>query len=114
MRNVDKIKQLQHELGRYEKKVADQAKEIARLQEKDRDAGAGLTGLSRSMDATLACVALKYGEVVKDEETSEVLGYRLELGKFDIEQTLAQYTVHTGWNEDKTGYTVGVMAKEKA
>ena len=36
MRNVDKIKDLRYELGRWQKKVADQQKEIAKLK-KDRD-----------------------------------------------------------------------------
>lgn len=40
-RNVDKIKRLEHELGRYRKKVADQAKETEKLRRQVADADAG-------------------------------------------------------------------------
>ena len=36
MRNVDRIKALEHELGRYRKKVADQQKEMDKMNEQVR------------------------------------------------------------------------------
>lgn len=58
MRNVDKIKDLRYELGRWQKKVADQQKEIAKLK-KDRDKG--LAQLEDMFRAVLTAMAVGYG-----------------------------------------------------
>lgn len=52
-RNVDKIKRLEHELGRYRKKVADQARETEKLRQKVADADAGSAQLSAMVDAAI-------------------------------------------------------------
>lgn len=60
-RNVDKVKRLEHELGRRDKKIADQGKELVRVRE-ERDAGrAGLVEISRAVDALCIDVCLKFG-----------------------------------------------------
>ena len=55
-RNVDKIKRLEHELGRYRKKVADQARETEKLRQKVADADAGSAQLSAMVDAAIPAV----------------------------------------------------------
>lgn len=83
-RNVDKIKRLEHELGRYRKKVADQARETEKLRQKVADADAGSAQLQAMVDAVLTAVALEYGLHVTDEEASgEELGWRLYEGLLD-------------------------------
>lgn len=114
MRNVDKIKQLQHELGRYEKKVADQAKEIARLQEREAELGRAITEISRQANAFRIRLALKYGVEVRQEESGDLLGWRLTLDKYDITETLNEFETKMSWDATGEGYTIGVWAKEQA
>lgn len=71
-RTADKVRRLEHELGRYEKKIADQGKELARVTA-ERDAGrAGLVEISRAVDALCIDVCLKFGAEV-GAGVSEVL-----------------------------------------
>lgn len=66
-RNRDKIKQLEHELGRYEKRCGDLMKANAKL----RDDMKGLNQLRAVFDAWVIQIALAYGETVKDPDTGK-------------------------------------------
>lgn len=113
-RNVDKIKRLEHELGRYRKKVADQAKETKKLRQKVADADVGSAQLQAMVDAVLTAVALEYGLHVTDEEASgEELGWRLSLPLVDVAELRRRYEIHARKNASG-GVTIGVMEREAA
>ena len=79
-RNRDKVKRLEHELGRYQKKVGELMKLNAQLSQR----AAGVAEISIATDALLAQVAIIYGEDVIDEDTGLTIGMRLMLPKFDV------------------------------
>ena len=110
MRNVDKIKDLEHEMGRYRKKVNDQSIQIADLEAKIRAYEEGARQTGTLVDAILAAVASKYGVVARDE-SQEVIGYRLELDDFAVDRMMDRFQV----NSPKRGtqYIIGAMLKEE-
>ena len=112
MRNADKIKALEKELGRYRKKVADQAKENAGLRQRLQDLYAGNAELQRSVDAILAMVALTYGEEAKDEETRASLGYRISISLFLVDDVLEKYEIRARRDDIKQEYIIGVVPRE--
>ena len=61
-RNVDKIKRLEKELGRWQKKVRDQRKELERLRQAEEDARQAVLGTGRLLDGILTALALHLGE----------------------------------------------------
>lgn len=111
-RNVDKIKRLEKEIGRYQKKVSDQAKEEARLRRLLETAEVGAIQTHQAVDAILAQTALTFGEVVKDEETGEELGHRLTVPAFKVEDILGKYQVHTRRDEESGAYIIGVVPRD--
>ena len=70
-RNVDKIKRLEHELGRWRKKVADTAKENEELREALAQADAGNQETQALVDAVLTAVVLEHGEQAMDPDAPE-------------------------------------------
>lgn len=66
-RNRDKVKKLEHELGRYQKKVG----ELMEINAKLRKDVEGLDQLRAVFDAWVIQIALVYGETVKDPDTGE-------------------------------------------
>ena len=110
MRNVDKIKDLEHELGRYRKKVADQDAQIEKLKDMVQYQTEGAQELGRLIDAILAAVASKYGVVVRDE-SQEVIGYRLELDDFAVDRMMDRFQVNS--QKRGTQYIIGAMLKEE-
>lgn len=111
MRNVDRIKQLNHELGRYKKKVADQDSRIRELEEQIRDREEGASQVACLVDAVLAAVASSYGTAVMDDDDT-LIGYRLELEGFELERMRELWQVSA--NKQGDTYTIGVMARERA
>ena len=76
-RNVDKIKRLEHELGRWRKKVADTAKENEKLREALAQADVGNQETQALVDAVLTAVVLEHGERAMDPDAPETaLGWR--------------------------------------
>lgn len=112
-RNVDKIKRLEKEIGRYQKKVADQAKEKERLRRLLEIAEAGAIQTHQAVDAILAQTAITFGEVVKDEETGAELGHRLTVPAFKVGEILGKYQVRTRRDEETCAYIIGVVPKEE-
>ena len=109
MRNVDRIKALEHELGRYRKKVADQQKELDRLNEQVRAQAEGADQVGILVDAILAATASRYGTVVEDDD-GNVIGFRLELEDFELERMRKRWRVSA--QRRGSTYIVGVMERE--
>ena len=105
-RNVDKIKRLERELGRWQKKVADQQKEMERLRKVEAVAQAAISDFSRQMDGALGAAAMRYGEQALDPDTGALLGWRMPLPAFSLEEQ--RYEVKTLRTEGG-GYLVIVV-----
>lgn len=105
-RNRDKAKRLEHELGRYQKKVGELMKLNAQLSQR----AAGVAEISIATDALLAQVAIAYGEDAVDPDTGAVIGKRLMLPKFDARETYRRYEVHA--RRDGENYIIGVGLRD--
>ena len=114
-RNVDKIKRLEHELGRWRKKVADTAKENKKLREALAQADAGNQETQAIVDAVLTAVVLEHGERAMDpDEPETALGWRLSVPIFDFLQMRQQYEIHTRRDLENDAYILGVARREAA
>lgn len=91
-RNRDKVKRLEHELGRYQKKVG----ELMKANEKLREGMEGLNQLRMAFDAWIIQVALAYGEAVKDPDTGEEIPRMkaLQLERPKVNPLLEEYEIH--------------------
>lgn len=91
-RNRDKVKRLEHELGRYQKKVG----ELMKANEKLREDMEGLNQLRMAFDAWIIQIALAYGEAVKDPDTGEeILRMKaLHLERPKVNPLLEEYEIH--------------------
>ena len=105
-RNRDKVKRLEHELGRYQKKIGELMKVNAQLARR----ADGVAEISMATDALLAQVAIIYGEDVVDEDTGLTIGMRLTLPKFDVRKVYRQYEVHA--RKDGDNYIIGVGLRD--
>lgn len=97
-RNRDKVKRLEHELGRYQKKVGELMEANAKLR-KDVE---GLDQLRAVFDAWVIQIALAYGEAVKDPDTGEEIprmkAFHLERPK--VNPLLGEYEIHQRVDEN--------------
>ena len=101
-RNVDKIKRLEHELGRWRKKVADTAKENEKLREALAQADVGNQETQALVDAVLTAV---------DPDAPETaLGWRLAVPFFSVKEMREKYEIHARRGEDGK-YILGVMER---
>lgn len=91
-RNRDKVKRLEHELGRYQKKVGELMEANANLR-KDLE---GLNQLRMAFDAWIIQIALAYGEAVKDPDTGEEIPRMkaLHLERPKVNPLLGEYEIH--------------------
>lgn len=91
-RNRDKVKRLEHELGRYQKKVGELMEANAKLR-KDAE---GLNQLRAAFDAWIIQIALAYGEAVKDPDTGEDIPRMksLRLERLKVNPLLGKYEIH--------------------
>lgn len=110
-RNIDKIKRLERELGRWRKKAADQGRELAQQRETAQRAEGAVEELGRVLDGILTVLALDRGERALDPDTGEALGWRLTVPPVVLED-LARYEVHVR-RTDEGGYLVGVLEREE-
>lgn len=111
-RNVEKIKRLEHELGRYRKKVADDEKEIGRLRGLLEQADRGNRDTQAMVDAILTAVTLKCGEDARDpDDESKVLGKRLILPRFNFLDMRTKYEIHARKDEETDSYIIGVVER---
>ena len=102
----------ERQLGRYRKKVADMEAELKKARETLQVADGGIDELRRTADGLLAQIAITYGKKVTDEETGEVLGWRLTIDKFSVADVLGKYTVAANYDPLRDKYVVGVFPKE--
>ena len=114
MRNVDKIKGLEKELGKYQKKVADQGKLLRKLRDELERSHAGAIQLQAAADGLLTAVALEFGEIVRDEETGAELGHRLTVPMFSLREMRQKYEVHARRDEEARTYVLGIVPREGA
>ena len=91
-RNRDKVKRLEHELGRYQKKVGELMEANAKLREDMK----GLNQLRMAFDAWIIQIALAYGEAVKDPDTGEDIPRMkaLHLERPKVNPLLGEYEIH--------------------
>lgn len=91
-RKRDKVKRVERELGRYQKKVADLTRENARLREDMK----GLNQLRAAFDAWIIQIALAYGEAATDPDTGKEIPrmkvFHLERPK--VNPLLGKYEIH--------------------
>lgn len=91
-RNRDKVKRLEHELGRYQKKVGELMKANTKLHEDIN----GLNQLRMAFDAWIIQIALAYGEAVKDPDTGEEIPRMkaLHLERPKVNPLFGKYEIH--------------------
>lgn len=112
-RNVDKLKRLKHELGRYQKKVADQSEEIGRLRKLLDQAEAGNRETQSLVDALLTAVVLEHGEQATDPDAPEkLLGWRLSVPVFSAAELRERYEVHARRSPEDERYVLGVVERQ--
>lgn len=112
MRKSEEIKQLKHELGRYQKKVGDQSKEITRLTKGWKKADAALAAAHHAMNLIVARVCQTFGTEVLDEDNgNEHIGYRMVM-EMPREELLSKYAIKTEAKEDGT-VMIGLVLKEE-
>ena len=114
MRNVDEIKRLKHEIGRYRKKVADQQKENRELREQLEAFQAGMRELNMASDMILARTAMDYGEEVHDDQSGEIIGRRLRLGERITAALLDEVKVVSRFDRKERCYIVEAMMNRSA
>lgn len=103
-RNIDKIKELEYELGRWRKKAAKQQEQIRQLKSEAEDAWDMLRDISRVSDSVLCEVALKFGEQVDG-------GYRISVPMPSVSDIMREYDVSTGRDKEHGLYVVFVKKK---
>lgn len=113
MRNIDKIKSLEKELGKYRKKVTDQDKIIRKLSGELERAHAGAIQLQAATDAVLTAAALAHGEAVQDEESGKSIGWRLRVPLFSIREMRGRYEIHARRDEEEAAYILGVVERKE-
>lgn len=109
-RNVDKIKRLEKELGRWQKKAADQREELEQLRQREAEAWQAVQETGRLLDGILCALAIDVGERATDPDTGEALGWRLVLSGFALEELEKRYEVRA--RRDGEGrYVIGVAER---
>ena len=103
-RNIDKIKELEYELGRWRKKAAEQQEQIKQLKSETEDAWDALRDINYAADSVLCNVALKFGE-------QEDGGYKISIPMPSVSDIMREYDVSTG--RDKEGESYVVFVKKK-
>lgn len=111
MKKSEEIKKLKHELGRYQKKVGDQSKEIVRLTKGWKEADAAIAAAHHAMNLIIARVCKTFGTEVLDEDNGNAhIGYRMVM-EMPSEELLSKYTIKTERKEEGT-VMIGLVVKE--
>lgn len=115
-RNSDKIKRLQHDLGRYVKKVQDQEKIIKDQGMTIAQFENGNKELNRLVNALLIQMALFHGREVRDFEGEDAdgakLGWQFAIPIFDAGKLTKEYDVKARKDEKLNQYIIGVIKKD--
>lgn len=107
MRNVDEIKRLEHELGRYKKMVGDRDKQIEKLEQKLNGAVGEVRML---MDAHLIRTCLKYG--FAEEFDGELYEHCLLLETGNPEELIREWELKQYTGEEKGQLIVQAVKRE--
>lgn len=107
-RNVDKIKRLEYELGRWQKKVAEQQAEIDTLRKERQTSASGLRQLNRAADALAGAMAVAYGEEAPEGT------YTIRLPAFSLEGMGINFTVHASKDFETGEYVIKAMQNPPA
>lgn len=100
------------ELGRWQKKVKDQGRQIEVLKQRLAAADAGAMEMNNVLTAILSQVAVRYGQPEPDpEDPASPLGWRLELPMLDVAETLGKYEQHARRDTAKGLYIIGVVPR---
>ena len=110
-RNIDKIKRLEHELGRYRKKVMDQGTTIQEQHKALMQADNGNRETQMLVDAVLTAATLACGTAARDQDTGEDIGWRLALPMFDIKEIREKYEIRARRDEQAQTYVLGVVPR---
>ena len=105
-RNIDKIKELEYELGRWRKKAAEQQEQIRQLKSEAEDAWDALMDINHAADSVLCNVALKFGEQADG-------GYKNSIPMPSVSDIMRDYEVSTGRDKEHGLYVVFVKQKPK-
>lgn len=112
MRNVDRIKALENEVGRYQKKVSDQYKELCKLRGELEAANIGNQQTQAAVDAVLTATVIQHGEIAKDPDTGKEIGWRLSVPLFAVDDMRRKYEIHARRDMEKQTYVLGVALRE--
>lgn len=105
-------KALKKELGRWQKKVKDQERQIEALKQRLAAADAGAMEMNNVLTAILSQVAVRYGQPEPDPENpASPLGWRLELPMLGVAETLGKYEQHARRDTAKGLYIIGVVPR---
>ena len=100
------------ELGRWQKKVKDQGRQIEALKQRLAAADAGAMEMNNLLTSILSQVAVRYGQPEPDPENpASPLGWRLELPMLDVAETLGKYEQHARRDTAKGLYIIGVVPR---
>lgn len=100
------------ELGRWQKKVKDQGRQIEALKQRLAAADTGAMEMNNLLTAILSQVAVRYGQPETDPENpASPLGWRLELPMLDVAETLGKYEQHARRDTAKGLYIIGVVPR---
>jgi len=106
MRNVDKIKSLEHELERYRKKVGDQQKELDELKALKELSDKGTKELNRAVDSIMTEVLVKFGESVEEGVLE------LSLPLVSVYRNTRDYMVMARVSDDNDSYILRAVRRE--
>lgn len=108
-RNINKIKRLEHGLGRWHKRAIDAAEKNEEPQRALARTDAGNQETWVPMDAVPTVMVLEHGEWVMGPDVSETApGRWLAVPFFSVKRMRGKYEVHARRGEDGR-YTPGVM-----
>lgn len=105
-RNIDQIKELKYELGRYQKKVSDQQRQIAELKAALDEAGKGMLEINCAIDSIMAETAIKFGS------EAGVGAWELVLPLVSVLRNTRDYIVTAYVGDDNDSYVVRVERRE--
>lgn len=106
MRNIDKIKELNYELGRWQKKAADQQKDINKLRSELEQAEKGMLEINRALDSIMAEATLKFGAEVG------VGAWEMVLPLVSVLRNTRDYAVSASVGNDNDSYIVRVERRK--
>ena len=106
-------KQQEREIGRCQKKIADQEKHIKILESNLQSAQTGMMEMQVMIDALLSTITIHYGERATDAESGKEIGWRLAVPIFDVMDARKNYEIHARKDFEQDAYVIGVAPREK-